>query len=619
MANQITDNRTLVHAADVVTPYDSLAGAAAGTLDTEILIQGTGSIGFSLSSTLSGILYDAGAAQDWSNNVFYIWINCGIVGLLATKAAGGFRIRFAGATVTNWFEVYVAGSDAWPPSVQGGWTQFVVDIEDARAAAITNGWTGGTVPATTAIRYVGWAGVTGGTMPRMVDNTWMDEIRRLPDGSPGIIVEGRNGGATDWSFGDIVTQLGVAAGTAKLGAGGAIVLNTSVQFGINDTTTHGFSDTNRVVLFENQEYAPADLYGFSAVGNAGGTTNVRLGVKSGTGDAATGAQGGSITAAATGVRYFMDFNGANLNSIGFYGVGFNHGAAFDFNSTAVEAITCIYNDCTSAAVADSLQLKNSVVDANTADGVAFMTTDDLGDIRFCLFEFSDGHAIELTTPRVASQDSAGNLFTGYGADGTNDAAIYNNTAGAVTINVLNNGGTPTIRNGASASTTVQNTVTVTVTVKDGTDQSNIQNARVLLTESAEDVVTITRVSTTATVSHTAHGYADGSSVLIKGAAQSEYNGIHTITVTGANDYTYTVSGSPATPATGTINAQFVVLSGLTNVSGVLTTSAFNYLSDLAISGRARKSTSSPFYKTGPVAGTITSAGFSTTVFLQRDE
>lgn len=619
MANQITDNRTLVDSANATTNYVSLAGAAAGTADAEILIQGTASIGFSLSSTLSGLLYNAGSVQNWSNNVFYLWINCGIVGLLATKAAGGFRIRFAGATVTNYFEVYIAGSDDWPPSVQGGWTQFVVDIEDARAAAITNGWTGGTPPATTAIQYVGWAGVTGGTMPRMVDNTWLDEIRRLPDGSPGIIVEGRNGGTTDWDFEDIVAQLGTATGTAKIGAGGAIVLNTSIQFGINDTSTHGFTDTNKVVLFEDQEYAPADLYGFRALGNAGGTTNVTLGVKSGTGDAATGAQGGSITAAATGARYFMDFNDANLDAVGFYGVVFTHAADFNVNTAAVEMVSCIYNDCTSALVSNSLQLRNTVVDANTADGVAFMTTDDLSDIRYCSFEFSDGHAVELTTPRVASQNSTANQFSGYGAIGTNDAAVYNNTGGAVTINVLSGGGTPTYRNGVSASTAVQNTVTVTITAKDAADSSNVENARVLLTEDTADTVTITRTSTTATVTHTAHGYPDGASVLIKGAAQSEYNGVQTITVTTANEYTYTVAGAPTTPATGTITAQLVVLNGLTNVSGVISTSAFNYTADLAVAGKSRKSSASPLYKTANVAGTITTNGFSTTVFMQRDE
>jgi hypothetical protein len=66
---------------------------------------------------------------------------------------------------------------------------------------------------------------------------------------------------------------------------------------------------------------------------------------------------------------------------------------------------------------------------------------------------------------------------------------------------------------------------------------------------------ITRASTTATATTTpAHGYAIGASVIvtIAGAVQPEYNGRVTATITGASTFTYTVAGSPATPATGTI-------------------------------------------------------------------
>jgi hypothetical protein len=68
------------------------------------------------------------------------------------------------------------------------------------------------------------------------------------------------------------------------------------------------------------------------------------------------------------------------------------------------------------------------------------------------------------------------------------------------------------------------------------------------------VTSITRASTTATVTATAHGFTTGDQVNIRGAAQTDYNGDFIVTVTDANTFTYTVSGSPATPATGTIIA-----------------------------------------------------------------
>lgn len=69
------------------------------------------------------------------------------------------------------------------------------------------------------------------------------------------------------------------------------------------------------------------------------------------------------------------------------------------------------------------------------------------------------------------------------------------------------------------------------------------------------VSSITRSSTTATVTTAAaHGLSSGQKVTIAGASQSDYNGTFVITVTDTDEFTYTVSGSPATPATGTITS-----------------------------------------------------------------
>lgn len=69
------------------------------------------------------------------------------------------------------------------------------------------------------------------------------------------------------------------------------------------------------------------------------------------------------------------------------------------------------------------------------------------------------------------------------------------------------------------------------------------------------VTSITRVSTTATVTMAApHGLLTGQVVNIAGADQSDYNGDFQITVTSTTIFTYTVSGAPVTPATGTITA-----------------------------------------------------------------
>lgn len=69
------------------------------------------------------------------------------------------------------------------------------------------------------------------------------------------------------------------------------------------------------------------------------------------------------------------------------------------------------------------------------------------------------------------------------------------------------------------------------------------------------VSSITRSGSTATVTTSSpHPYETGQSIRIAGADQAAYNGVQTITVTGASTFTYAVAGSPATPATGTLTA-----------------------------------------------------------------
>ncbi len=242
---------------------------------------------------------------------------------------------------------------------------------------------------------------------------------------------------------------------------------------------------------------------------------------------------------------------------------------------------------------------------------------DIADMRF--ESYAGKHAILIDT---AGTYNFSNVF--FDQSGTNDIETTH-ASGTVTINVSNGGTTPTVTETGAGSVVINNNVTVSVTVQAASDGSDIQSARVLLLAANggplpfEDSVSITRSGSTATVTHTAHGLVTGAKVVVSGADQSEYNGVQTITVTGTNAYTYTVSGTPTTPATGTIVSTGVILDGTTNVSGVIETTTFNYSSDQPCSGRARKSSASPFYKTGAIAGTVASSGFSTTVFLIDDE
>lgn len=143
-------------------------------------------------------------------------------------------------------------------------------------------------------------------------------------------------------------------------------------------------------------------------------------------------------------------------------------AAYDFDGMALNGAGDVqlrnvttfsgisFNDC-STVVQNSASIDDCVFSNSTISAC-----DNPGVVSNCDFASGGtGHAIVITTPGVYG--FVGNNFAGYGADGTTDAAIYNNSGGAVTLNISGGGNAPTVRNGAGASTTVVSGATVTFT------------------------------------------------------------------------------------------------------------------------------------------------------------
>lgn len=65
---------------------------------------------------------------------------------------------------------------------------------------------------------------------------------------------------------------------------------------------------------------------------------------------------------------------------------------------------------------------------------------------------------------------------------------------------------------------------------------------------------IRNLGTVTAIAAEKHGYSNADSVVISGATQSEYNGTYTIAVIDDYTFTYTITGTPTSPATGTIFA-----------------------------------------------------------------
>ena len=102
-------------------------------------------------------------------------------------------------------------------------------------------------------------------------------------------------------------------------------------------------------------------------------------------------------------------------------------------------------------------------------------------------------------------------------------------------------------------------------VLDGNGTNNTVNLldKCLVDGFGDQTVTITRVGTVATITYpSAHGLKHQARHTISGADQGDYNGEFQVTEVTSTTATFTVAGSPTTPATGTINCK-VTASGWT--------------------------------------------------------
>jgi hypothetical protein len=173
-------------------------------------------------------------------------------------------------------------------------------------------------------------------------------------------------------------------------------------------------------------------------------------------------------------------------------------------------LTMTFIDCLSftqnTAVITSCSFKNCKI-----------TCDDPSKISLSTFTSGGtGHAIEITTPGTYTFTT--NAFSGYGANATTDACIYNNSGGLVTINLGAYGDQiPTVRNGAGASTVVNNKLnTVSITGIIAGSRLQIYN----VTTATEIVNTIVAGTTYAATYTEGVGYTSGNTLRIRLASQS---------------------------------------------------------------------------------------------------
>ena len=589
----------LVNDADTTTGWAELSGHTGGgaaTDETDFYMQNSNCISQSTGTQTAqgaGLQYDYGSNITWTTGyVFLAWQIFLAGNAVQTWASGGIRFG-VGSSAGNMKFWNAVGSDTGREPY-GGWQNTAID------PTYTADQTDGT-PVAGNYRFFG-------SMPNIVS--------AVSKGNPhGVDVIRYGRGKITITNGDVTNGYGTFAGIATTNDNtanrwglfqlqqGSYLWKGLLSFG-SDATAVDFRDANRVIFVDD---TPRTYAAFNRI-------EIR--------NASSRVDWTAVQISALGTLSKGEFEVIANADVNFASCTFTDMSTFIFLSNS-SVLSTIFRRCGQVTVGGA-DISGCTFDQSTATSAVLAATPaDAGAIDNTAF-ISDGTGYGITITGTAANITLTNVtFTGYAtSDGTsgNEAIYVNIATGSMSI-TISGGSTPSIRTAGCTVTVVSGAVSATVKTVTTTGTA-IQSAQVLLKATTggpypyNATVTIANSSTTATVTHTAHGLATNDKVLIKGASHYQNNGVFTITKVNNDSYTYTMTSAPGSNPTGTIKSTFVVLSGTTDTNGEITMSKV-FASDQPVSGWARKSSGTPYYKTGGITGTVDSAagGYFTAILI----
>jgi hypothetical protein len=544
---------TVALVGEVMNTCDSTAGFSTGNISTDDeFVQGTGAIGAKTSGTYRGFFtttFEAGASNPYDFSVgaseegYHFIMYFGAKSPL--QATAGQRIIVGNGTDQG--EWYVPLSVKNEPKI-AVFTSRVVDMARDFDLIQSGTWTLAGNPAQlTSISEVGGGLETIVTIMGNFNNTQVDQMTIglgvradagstfVPNTFEAVRVQDEDNSKWGW-FSSVV---------------GAIVAKGKLFIGpVSGSTVSVFTSTDETVIYA-PELVASDFYEIETRGAGTDVSMTRLAISSA--DPAV-------------ARWRLTVDSTTLTFADTDGVWKGSGElALDATTTLTNTV---FGDCTHMTQNGATLVNCKTLEANTSTGVEFVLADDPGLISDCSFAYSSGHAIRCDT--VGTYSWSGNSDSGYtgartsnlvASSGSNEAMFYNNSGGLITLNVIGGGQAPGgIRNGAFATTVVNNAAPITITITDNSGTA-IENARVEVS---------------------------------------------------------------ATETAGSITTGDVLLTGLTDVSGVIQDAGFNYEgafdpSGLDVKIKARQGSVSPFKVPASVTGAILPAGLTITIALLADE
>jgi hypothetical protein len=470
MAVIVTDNRTTRNEADAITGWTGTGTLTAFTSDP-VPIEATAQIGATVGVAIFDI-YHTAASANLSDAVVYCWTFSRLALGTTTAANGGLMIYLGDGTHAGAWKI--AGSDKASfrhDTGPVGWQCPALDTTSLPASPVNRQGSGGASVNFSAITRVGVTVNSLVAAPGMNPTFHVDIVRildpSLNNGCALTITGGTSG--SPGTFSEIAAEDRL---TTNLKAHGIIrELGTGV-FGVQGPLRFGnptgsdsswFEDKNATLIFEDRGFRTT-LYKVFITDNGVGTTTFILGTKVGTGSDAIGVDGCALIAPPGVGAEFDAASDADVTDVFIYGTrisGFTNGIKL---RQSHELIGCIVSG-SGLIEPNGATLVNTSVSSTTDPAKALLWNINLDTLnRLDNMSFSGpGHAIELGPSTPSSITLSGVEFISYGSNDTTSAAIYNNSGKAITIDIVGGGNTPTIRNGTSASTIVNNNVLITLT------------------------------------------------------------------------------------------------------------------------------------------------------------
>lgn len=460
-----TDNRTTLNDCSAITGWTGDDAVAVNT-DTGNFYEGSSALSSQFSNADEHMFTTSiGGTRDLSDSTCWMLIKDNLV---STKVLGGIKYVLSDGTDTIGYEV--GGNDDTGLQLNIFYNSYRLDVSNS-AAFTAHAFAGSEAAlGKTVITGVGYGTIHLSKAVGSIDNCFMDRFSFIANGSPALTINGGTSGTpetlTDVAGDDITSGWGLVANPQ----GSLFNIFCATEWGDSGTASSYFEQLDSQI-FMNGNGLSVGNFDMALIANTTGTNLFRL---------------DNCVVVGIGAVANWDFTSVNVNTMEILGCQFVDAGTIDFPVTGGTSRKCTdttFVNCGQVNPSTMTFTGNSFVGTTDANGAILLGT-SLTDCSFT--SDGTGHAIYITS--IGTYTLTDVLFSGYGATTSTDAVIYNNSGGAVTINVTG-GDTPTYRNGASATTTVNVSVSVTVTVVDQTNTPvNLAQVSVHLTSDDSEVL-----------------------------------------------------------------------------------------------------------------------------------